>query len=145
MRSAADEAARYREEVRTLQRENAELRRSQVVVDGIPKRDHDAALEDVSRLTERLSIARRQVDELARRLREKGNGSDVWRDRVGSLARGINEAQAIRKENERLAREVVAANKLKNAAIRKSKEKTEALQARINELECTLRALTNDN
>lgn len=143
MRSDRDEAARFRLEVQALQRENAELRKSQRIIQGVPEKDHAAALEHIDSLESRLSTAAQEIQRLRQKPKDTKQ-SDQWRAHVHKLAGAVSDARAVMSENAKLKQQNQQLSASFQAMNQRRKSETEQLKARICELECRLRR-TNDD
>lgn len=138
-RSPADEAARYRLEVQALQRENADLKRSRTIVEGVPVNEHKRLQDEAESLRERLEAAAGTQKKLKARLSERDSRSDGWRDAAQKMARHVTEAKRMESENARLVSENERLRRTVSEMKRAGEQKAHALQCEIDELKCRLR------
>lgn len=129
---------RLREEVKRLQVENFELQKSRIVIEGVPERDHKAALDKIDNLQSQLSAAKARIAELQNQPAEKDQAQS---QRIDRLLRAASEGKGLQRKVERLTADLSASREALKRLARKSIEKAEKDQARINELECKLRRL----
>lgn len=143
MRSDKDEVARFRLEVQELQRENAELRKSQRITQGIPEADHAKALARIDSLESRLSTASQEIQRLKTQPKDTTE-ADKWRAHVHKLADGVTRASGLVAENAKLKDKNEQLSLSYFALDKRRQAETDQLKARICELECRLRR-TNDD
>lgn len=139
MRSPADEAARYRLEVQALQRENAELKRSRTVIEGIPAAKYNQLESERDKLAAQLKGRGRVIEDLRARLSERDERADSWRESASRMAKHVTDAKGLERENEQLKAERERMLKTLAALKRTSERERHDLQCQIDELKCRLR------
>lgn len=126
---------RFREEAKALQIEVAELKRNRTVIEGVPKREHQAAIDKIASLEERNSQLESKVRQLSQAKPE--------RPQPVAAPDNSRELKELRRRVDTLTDKLSAASETLIRANQKHDEETKRMTAEINRLQCRLRRMND--